>query len=378
MFKYPWSQPSIDDSDAMAVSAAVRTSWVSGGNEIDEFSRNLGSWLSAENVVLVNNGTSALSATFLALDLKEGDEVIVPAFGFMAATNILIQLRLKPIFADMDKRTWCLTKESIFASLTKRTRAVVVTHNYGNSDDISSIAEFVRETLKLPLIEDAAEALGSSQNGKALGTFGDFGTFSFHATKLITTGEGGAIVCKSREHLEKLKLIISHGLNRINHYQHILPGSNFRLPNYCAALGNSQMQKINGFVEKRRLVDSWYRKILTNSDLSSLLEFQSLQSNEIVPWSFPLRIKNSELNFKYLMELLKKSGIEVRPGFRTPEALPYLQKLVDVKTFPNASRISKEIISMPSYTDLNEVDVIRICKTFIEILENHEIGRAHV
>lgn len=370
MYKYPWSKPDIKEIDSLAVSSAVASTWVSGGSEILKLTENLCQFTGSQGAILVNNGTSALSATLLALDLKPGDEVIVPAFGFMAAANVLIQMHAVPIFADVNESSWCLDKKNIEARITKKTQAIVVTHTYGNSDDVGGIAKFAREELEIPLIEDAAEALGSRSNGQALGTFGDFGTFSFHATKLITTGEGGAIVFKNEEFAEKFKLLVSHGLDRKSHYLHLMPGTNFRMPNFCAALGNSQFSRISSFIEARKAIDDLYRHYITSSSIGNLVNFQEHQNNEIVPWSFPIAFKKiSPIRLSNIIRILHEKGIETRPGFRTPNFLPYLKHMVDPKLFPVSQKLSTSIISLPAYPYLVEADVELICNSLIEAFE---------
>lgn len=373
MYKYPWSQPDIKDSDSIAVSSAVSSTWISGGSEIGRLTETLCQFTGSQGAILVNNGTSALAATFLALDVKPGDEVIVPAFGFMAAANILIQMNAIPIFADVSQSTWCVTKRSIEERITSRTRAIVVTHTYGNSDDIQNIAKFAREEIQIPLIEDAAEALGSRYCGQALGTFGDFGTFSFHATKLITTGEGGAITFKDEKVAEKLKYLVSHGLDRVNHYLHHVPGTNFRMPNLCAALGNSQFSRIESFITARKTIDDLYRKKISRSSIGDFVKFQDHSCSEIVPWSFPIALEN--LRPKQISKIilqLQDKGIEVRPGFRTPNFLPYLKNKVNPNLFPVSHKLSLSIISLPAYPYLSESDIDFITKSFIEVLEEQK------
>ena len=367
---YSWSRPNIQETDSLAVARAVDSTWVSGGNELTILKENLRNFTEAQNLTLVSNGTTALAATFLSLDLEPGDEVIVPAFGFMAAANVLIQMGATPIFADVNEFTWCIDKKSIEKCVSNRTKAVVITHSYGNSDQVEEIAEYVQMTLRIPLVEDAAEALGSRSNGKAFGTFGDFGTYSFHATKLITTGEGGAIAYQDNRFAEKLNLIISHGLDRVNHYLHQLPGTNYRMPNLCAALGNSQFSRIGSFIESRREIDDYYRNALEKSSVLSLIKFQTKYSNEIVPWSFPVQILNADLRtLSFLTTKLESVGIEVRPGFKTPNFLPYLRNKVSTKDFPISYRLSQSILSLPAYPYLKERDVQYICKYFVEFLE---------
>ena len=370
MVLYPWSQPIITEYDSALVKAAVESTWVSGGSEIEKLNVNLVKFLDTPNVALVNNGTSALMACFQSLGIEPGDEVVVPAFGFMAAANILLQMKAVPVFSDVNNKTWCIDADSIDKCVSKRTRAILITHSYGNSDNLEEILRTNQEVWKVPIIEDAAEALGSRYQGRALGTLGDFGTFSFHATKLITTGEGGAIAFRDFRLADTMKLLISHGLNRTNHYVHQLPGLNYRMPNLCAALGNAQFSRIDEFIQKRKYIDSLYRIRVSSMKNANLIAFQKLYSEEIVPWSFPIKLANFTLDKQSVAaKLLIRRGIEIRPGFRSPNNLSYMKTHIEKADFPNSISLSSTIISLPAHPSIDEKAIDDICDNLDLVME---------
>jgi perosamine synthetase len=362
----PWSRPDISEEDVRCVSVAVGTTWVSGGEYIEKFSSELGEFLKTSNVALVSNGTAALSAVFLHIGLEPDDEVIVPAYGFMAAANVLLQMRALPVFVDVEGDSWCLDLNDLRKKLSERTRAVVVTHTYGNTSQLKQICELVRRESSAVIIEDAAEALGSQLEGSFLGTIGDFGTFSFHATKVVTTGEGGAITWRDDSHSERLRLLISHGLDRKSHYLHQLPGNNFRLSNICAALGYSQLQRLAIFIEKRLEIDALYRSHLSTIE-GQHIEFQKLASSSIVPWSFPIRIAPA-IDRDSVLRQLSSNGIETRPGFVAPNRLSYFQSTEG--SHPVSETLSKSILSLPAFPSLSGEEVKVISEVVKKILLN--------
>ena len=362
--RIPWSKPEISPQDVEHVASAVTSTWISGGEYSDRFKNNLKINLGTDNLAVVCNGTAALASVFLAIGIRPGDEVIVPAFGFMAVANILKQMNAKPIFIDVDSQSWCAEIGDLERRLTPNTRAVVLIHSYGNSSKLHGLTELIRSRSNAFLIEDSAEAFGGKFDGRTLGTFGDFGTYSFHATKSITSGEGGAVTWKNSEFSEKIELMISHGLDRKRDYFHKLPGNNFRLSNICAALGFSQLQRLPLFLQKRTEIDKKYRELLSGLQ-SDFITFQKLSSPEIVPWSFPIQLKAAQqARRQEFITHLAVNGIETRCGFVSPDKLSYFQEHTGI--FPNAIRLSESIVSLPAYPALKDDEIAYISKIIVE------------
>ena len=198
------------------------------------------------------NGTAAIHLAYLALGLKAGDEIIVPGFCYLAAANIAVLMGLSPVFVDVDPDTYCVAAKNIRASITEKTKLIVVVHTYGNvcsMDEIMSLAK----SSQIPVLEDAAESFGSQNKGRQSGTIADIGTYSFHATKTITTGEGGMVLTARKDLAEKVMLYRTHGVLG-KRYWHEVPGHNFRLTNLQAALGCAQFKKIDHIFKERQRV----------------------------------------------------------------------------------------------------------------------------
>ena len=254
LFKTYW-----DETDIESVTNVIkRGSYWATGPEIKEFEEKIAEYVGTKYAVTFNSGTSALHALLLAYDLKQGDEVIVPSFTFIATANAPLFVGAKPVFAEIEDRTYGLDPEDVKKRITPKTKAIIPIH-YGGCPCLIRELKEIAEDHNLLLIEDAAESLGTKINDNKVGTFGDSAMFSFCQNKVISTGEGGAITTDSKEIYEKLKLIRSHGRLETQDYfssteymDYVTLGYNFRMPTMNAALGLSQLKKIDKVIKMRR------------------------------------------------------------------------------------------------------------------------------
>jgi perosamine synthetase len=358
-----WSKPSLGCDESKLALNAIESTWVSGGDFVNSFEKKLSEILQVQNVVSVNNGTSAIMLALIASGLKPNDTIIVPAYGFMAAANVALILNLKIIFADVYKDTWNININSISNTDLISAKAVIGIDTYGNPCNSSELNE-VASHFKLKVIQDCAESLGSTVNNVSTGTQVDIGTFSFHATKLITTGEGGAIVTNNHEFAEKAKLFRSHGMDRQIDYLHALPGNNLRLSNILAAIGVGQLNKFQEFKSSRKNIDTQYRNLFGKD---SELGFQSLSSNDAVPWSFPILL-NQGMEFRdKIQKKLRGLGIETRTGFKSPKYLKYFNVN---KSFKNADFLSENVLSLPAYPGLREEQIEFIYEKLMQCVDH--------
>ena len=208
----PWASTHYWGNEQNYVVDALKSTWISGGSYVEKLETEFAKFCDSPYAVTSSNGTTAIQLAYLAIDIKPGDEIIVPGFGFMAAANVALNMGAKPVFCEVDYDTWCMTDKSIESCVTSKTKAIVPIHTYGNVCDMDKLLEIAHQ-YNIPVIEDAAEAIGSEYKGKVAGTLGKLGTYSFHATKTITTGEGGAIVTDNLELSNKMKLYRSHGMS---------------------------------------------------------------------------------------------------------------------------------------------------------------------
>jgi perosamine synthetase len=368
--KIEWYNFSFWGDEKKYVNDALDSTWLSGGDYLEKFEKSLALKLELPNAFVVANGTAALQLAFLTIDIKPGDEVIIPAFGFMAAANVLKLMHAIPVFADIDKDHWGMTSDSIAAKITNKTKAIVVIHNYGIVAEIEAIKKLSLYK-GLYLIEDCAEAIFSKFDGKYCGAFGDLSTFSFHATKTISTGEGGMLTCNTEQLADRLKLIRSHGLRREKkHYWHEYYGNNFRLSNILAAIGLGQLEKCEEIIQNKFRVVNRFKEGLKEE---TRIRFQSIPSEcEPVIWAIAIYINSRSIDRDQLMLELTQNGIECRPGFYTPDQLDLYNKGMVGDNFPIANVTASSVIVLPSYPKLLDTEIDKICGILIEILAKND------
>jgi perosamine synthetase len=359
----PWAKPEFFGNEIKYVTEALESTWISGGRYLNDLEKKLNAVLQKKHVLAVSNGTTAIHLAYLGLGLKPGDEVIVPGFAFMAAANVALHMNLKPVFAEVDPTTWCLSHENMASLITSKTKAIVPVHTYGNVCEMNLIMK-VADELGIPVIEDCAESLFSKYEGKQSGSFGAISTYSFHATKTITTGEGGAVSTDSDEFAERMMLYRSHGMDRSKKfYWHDLPGHNFRLTNFQAAMGVAQMEQSDKILKERKRVYTSYFKNLAGNDS---LDLQSFNKNvDPVVWAVAMKLNPRAFSQgrDRVIEQMKEKGIECRPGFYSSNQL----KIYEPHSVPVCDGIAKSSISLPSYPSLSDDEISMICSTLISL-----------
>jgi perosamine synthetase len=356
----PYSKPSICGKESEFVTDAIKSTWLSGGEYIDRLEKWFSSRLDSKHTILVSNGTTALQLAFMGLGIGVGDEVIVPGFGFMAAGNLLLHIGAKPVFADVDPHTWCMSALDIEKKFTDKTKAVVVIHSYGNVCDMDDIMTLIKD---VPVIEDGAEALFSTYNGRQCGTIGTIGTFSMHATKTITTGEGGFVLCDDDKLAELMVTIRSHGLPVRGSYNHVLAGHNFRLTNLQAAFGCAQVENADWVISERQRVYETYKKLLNGQDGITM----QLVTNGVDPIMWVIGVRLSTESYPQgrdtVVKQMKSLGVETRPGFVPSSRLGYFP----AHSVPISESLGESVMSLPSYPLLTDAEISTVCEQLISV-----------
>ena len=357
----PWAKPFFFGLEKSYMLKALKSSWISGGPYVLELEKLFKKKFNSKHAFAVSNGTSALHLAFLAADLKAGDEIVVPGYGYMAAANIANLMNLKVIFSDVNKYTFCLDLENLEKVISKKTKAVVTINTYGNVHDLDKIKNYLSKR-KILFVEDAAESLGSKYKNKLSGTYGDIGTFSFHATKNITTGEGGMVITNNSKIAKKLSLYRSHGIKKTR-YKHYVYGHNFRLTNLQAAIGVAQFKNLDRIISKRKKIYKWY---LDKIDKDKLYFQKILENTKIVPWTFALNVPSSiKLSREKIMQKFLKKNIETRNGFYSADRL----KIFDTpKSLFNSNILSRKIICLPFFYEMTKKNVEDICKILNKLI----------
>lgn len=280
MYDKIWlSSPHMGNAEQEFVKQAFDTNWIAPiGPAISGFEKDLETYLGSDvHVTALSSGTAAIHLALLVLDIQPGDEVLCQSLTFVATANPIIYVGAKPVFIDSERDTYNMCPEQLEIAIKdrmskgKKPKAILLVHLYGNPAKMTKIMEISRR-YEIPVIEDAAEALGSTYKGQALGTFGDFGILSFNGNKIITTSGGGALVSRNKAWIEKAQFYATQARDDAHYYLHSHIGYNYRMSNVCAAIGRGQMQVIDERVAQRRANFYFYKENLKDFESIAFLE----------------------------------------------------------------------------------------------------------
>jgi len=369
LFKIYW-----DRDDILAIRKVLeRGMYWATGPQVREFEEMIAKYIGRKYCVVFNSGTSALHAAMIAHDIEKGDEVIVPSFTFIATANAPLFVGAKPVFADIEKETYGLEPQDVAAKITRKTKAIIPVHYGGCPCKIRELKE-IAEDHNLLLIEDAAEAFGANIEGENVGSFGDSAVFSFCQNKIITTGEGGAVVTDSKKVYEKLKLVRSHGRVENGDYftsskfvDYIDLGYNFRMSNIAAALGIAQLKKVDRIIEMRRKNAIYLTKRLTG--IEEVIPPSPPKGYFHVYQMYTIAVKSKSRDA--LSSYLARKGIMTKVFF-SPVHLTrfYREKLGYRIKLPVTEEISRRVLTLPMYPSLTREELNYISeavKSFFEV-----------
>jgi perosamine synthetase len=359
-FNIPVYKPSLCGNEFKYVTDCLNSTRISSkGPYIDKFENDFSDFLKIKYSTTVSNGTVALHLALLCLGVKEGDEVIVPTLTYIASVNAIKYVGAKPIFVDADLLTWNIDVVAIEAKISKKTKAIIIVHLYGACCDMDKIIDLC-EKHDILLIEDVAEAFGSKFKDKFAGSFGDIATFSFFGNKTITTGEGGMVVTNNKVLYEKAKFLKSQAVSMEKEYWHDEIGYNYRMTNLTAAIGVAQLERANEIISKKRQILEIYK-----NELNGLpIKFQNEDNKSFnTYWMISIVVENENIRDQ-IREELRLNSVETRPFFPPANVMPvfYTNEI-----FPNALKLSKTGINLPSYPDLSKEEVEFICTVIKKI-----------
>ena len=359
----PHSEPVFKGNEFKYLTDTLNSGWISSvGKYVNLFEKKFAKFVNAKFCLATSSGTTALQLAIATLNLKKNDEIILPDFTFVAAINSVIHSGLRPILADIDKDCLCITLDSIKKVITKKTKAIIIVHLYGNTPNMDKIISYCKKK-KIKIIEDCAEAIGTKYKKKHVGNFGDFGTFSFFGNKTITTGEGGMIVFKNKKNYLKAKKLRDHGMSQKIKYWHDEIGFNFRITNMQAAIGVAQLEKVKFYVKRKVDIQ---KKFCSN--LREIKEIFFPKKNKNIynsHWLSYFKIKKQKKlrGRQKLINYLSNQGIEARTGFISSHLMKIYKKYSSNKTnYPNSLDASKSIVTLPSSINLSDRDIAYICK----------------
>lgn len=331
--------------------------WAVGEN-VEKFESEIASYLGSEYALVLNSGTSALHALLLAYEIGPGDEVIVPSFTFIATANAPLFVGAKPVFADIEEETFGLDPKDVEEKITDKTKAIITVHYGGCPSKVFELKKIAKK-YDLILIEDAAESFGASVNGVPTGTIGDSGILSFCQNKVITTGEGGAIVTNDKEIYEKVKLIRSHGraesgdyFSQESMFEYVTLGYNWRMSNLTATLGLSQIEKADKIINLRRRQAHYYNEKL--KEVEEIKTFTPPEGyNHVYQLYSVLAPKRDEL-----IDFLGKSGVSSKIYFNPVHLSPFYRETLKYSVELHVTEsVSSKTITLPMFPDISNEEI---------------------
>lgn len=349
--RIPVYQPTIGALEKQYVNECLDTGWISSkGQFVERFEKSFADYLGVKHAVSVCNGTVALHLALKSLDIKEGDEIIVPSFTYIASVNAITYCGAKPIFCDSELEYWQIDPKQIETLITDRTRAILLVHLYGHPCNIVPI-KAIAEKHNLAIVEDCAESLGSKYENRLMGSFGEISTFSFFGNKTITTGEGGMVATNNDELAKIARKLRGQGLHDNKEYWHDIVGYNYRMTNICAALGCAQLESINNKIIRKREIAGLYKEHLLGLPLTTHKESDFAYHTY---WMNSILLENCDLR-DGLRYHLREHGIETRPFFWGAHTMPmYNTPLINL---PVTEFLSQAGINLPSYPELTNTDI---------------------
>jgi perosamine synthetase len=371
MNRIPVNMPVLDGNEKKYLMECIETGWISSeGPFVAKFEDTLATRLGRKFAVAVSSGTAALDIAVAALGLKENDEVILPSFTIISCATAIVRAGLIPVVVDCDPITWNLDVNQLEGKISEKTRAIMVVHIYGLPVDMAPVLSLARKH-NLFVIEDAAEAIGQTYQGKPCGSFGDISIFSFYPNKHITTGEGGMIFSDDPGIANRCKSLRNLCFQADRRFVHNELGWNYRMTNLQAALGIAQAERLDNILSKKRWIGRHYNELLSeNTDIQLPLEKTSFARNLYWVYSIVLT-DNIPFDATEIMLRLKKRGVDCRPFFWPIHQQPVFRNmgLFAEDVLPVSERVARRGFYIPSGLALTEQQLIIVAASIKESLQ---------
>lgn len=367
----PVNEPLLNKNTLKYVNECIKTNWISSeGKFIKEFEDKWSEYCGMHYGIAVSSGTAALEIAMECLGLEPGGEVIIPAFTIISCAIAVLKAGAKPVLVDCDPETWCMDVNQIQEKISSKTRAIMPVHIYGHPVDMDPILKLAKKH-DLFVIEDAAEAHGAKYKNKIVGGLGDLSCYSFYANKIITTGEGGMVLAKRKEHAEELRSLKNLCFLKERRFFHKRLGHNYRMTNVQAAIGLSQVEDIENLLNKKRWIGKSYNERLKKYS-QLILPVEKEWANNVY-WMYGIVLADDvKYNAKELERRLKGNGVDTRPFFIGMHEQPVLKEmgLFKGERYPVSEKISRKGLYLPSGLALSESQIDQVCKDVKISIEN--------
>ncbi|MEE9296641.1 MAG: DegT/DnrJ/EryC1/StrS family aminotransferase [Phycisphaerae bacterium] len=360
----PLARPLLGDRECAAVADVLRSGWVTQGPVVERFERRVAHYVGAEHAVAVSSGTAALHLALAVLDIGAGDEVIVPSLTFIATANAVRMCGAEPVFAEVDDRTFNIDPISVSRSLTEHTRAIIAVHQFGLPAELDRLRTIAEER-QIPIVEDAACALGSEYGGRRIGAHSLLACFSFHPRKVITTGEGGMIVTNDADLADRLRRLRHHGMDRSDWQRHHHPGAhresyveagfNYRLSDIAAAVGVAQMTRIDEMIASRRRLAARYDDALRHHPHLRIVEWTYDARSNRQSYAVCIR-EGATIDRDTVLARLRQRRIAARHGLACIHREPCYRRAQGNIALPRSERLSERMLLLPLYPEMSESD----------------------
>lgn len=378
----PYGRQSIDEDDIAAVVDVLRSDWLTTGPTIAEFETAFANVAGASEAVAVSNGTAALHAAMFALGIGSGDEVIVTPMTFAASANAAVYLGAVPVFSDVDPETLLLDPQTIEARITPRTRAIVAVDYAGQPCDYDAI-NAIAEKHGLAVIDDACHAVGGSYHGRPVGSLADLNTFSLHPVKHLTTGEGGVITTDDAELAQKMRIFRNHGITTDHRqraeqgaffYEMMYLGYNYRLTDFQAALGISQLNKLPGWVDRRQAIARQYDKAFADLSEVTPLTVRSEVSHAYHLYMIQLELDMLQVDRTAVFQALRAEGIGVNVHYIPVHLHPFYREQfgTSLGDCPIAEAAYRRLITLPIFPQMSDQDVTDVVTAVAKVITAYQ------
>ena len=364
----PLARPLITKKDIKEVEKVLKSGTLSIGPKILEFERRFSKYIGTKYALAVSSGTAGLHLCVKALGIKEGDEVITTPFSFIASSNSILFEKAKPVFVDIEKETKNINPKEIEKKITKKTKAILLVHIFGEPCDMTNIMKIAKKH-KIPVIEDACEALGTEYKGKKVGTFGKASVFAFYPNKVMTTGEGGMVCTNDKDVYNQINSLRNQGRDSMGWLEHDKIGYNYRLNEISCSLGITQLEKVNYVIKEREKIAIKYNKVLKNINVITLPKITKGKS-----WFVYTINLDKKYNRDKIIKELEKRKICTRPYLPAIHLQKAYKDLFNYKkeSYPICEETSKTSIALPFFIGLKNKHINYIKRSLINILKDEE------